>query len=162
VLHDKDEVVSSSGTGSGSRTGSAGSGGSGRARLDNTLIWYKEHTALLPPPSSRKNTGTNHPVIRIKDIGLRQVLSFRISDFSHVQEIAKRVGRTEAHVIYRWSLQTGAGVIPCTFNVEHMKENAPEELLGFELDEKMMWKLNSMWRLMMPLTIAGVQFPAPD
>ena len=56
-----------------------------------------------------------------------------------------------SHSCLDMCLQTGVGVIPCTGSIEHLKENSPDELLSFELDEEMMWRLNSMWRLLVPL-----------
>ena len=127
-------------------------GGVGIMREDE-LKWYKLHSILSRPFGG----GTQHDaaVIQIKAIGIRQLVghpdSIKASDFSHIKEIAKRVGRTGGQVIHRWSLQTGVGVIPCTGSIEHLRENSPDELLSFELDEEMMWRLNSMWRLMVPL-----------
>jgi diketogulonate reductase-like aldo/keto reductase len=61
-----------------------------------------------------------------------------------IVEIARRIGRTPAQVMLRWSLQQGAVVIPKSSRQERIRENA--QIFDFELDPNDMRKLDALDR----------------
>jgi 2,5-diketo-D-gluconate reductase A len=59
-----------------------------------------------------------------------------------LSEIARRVHRTPAQVLLRWSLQTGAVPIPKANRMDHCRENL--DLFDFALDARDMARLDAL------------------
>ena len=118
----------------------------------SSLRWHHEHSLFDPDRLSMPDLSKEYS---LGSIGTGQLNGFpdslEILGSAHVHAIAKRVQRTDAQVLFRWSLQTGVGVIPCTANKKRLEENSPGALLGFELDQTMMFRLGEMSTLLEPL-----------
>jgi len=59
-----------------------------------------------------------------------------------VQSVARKVGRSAAQVLIRWSLQHGLIAIPKSSNSDHIRENS--EVFDFELSEEDMAVLDAL------------------
>ncbi|XP_030758166.1 uncharacterized protein LOC115883883 [Sitophilus oryzae] len=58
-----------------------------------------------------------------------------------VSNVAKELGKTNAQILLKWSVQQGVGVIPRTISEQHMKENFD---LNFTIPDKHMQMLSNM------------------
>ena len=69
---------------------------------------------------------------------------------SHVLSIAKRLSKSPAQVLARWSAQSNVVSIPCTFSRQHLEENSPKVIGSFSLTATDMELLDSIATMGVP------------
>jgi len=62
----------------------------------------------------------------------------------HVVKVAFKYGKPSSQILLRWALQHGVHTISRSGNMKHIEENAPENILNFELTEFDMHVLDSI------------------